>query len=82
MMTESSDVWIDIRATSSCWPQATVFSVAAGATGTSHIYLYQFDKQNPLANEAKLVRQLTHGDWEVTGISTVDEQSGSGLLHR
>ena len=44
--------------------------------GHNHIYLYQFDKQNPLASEAKLVAQLTHGDWEVESIDGVDEQRG------
>ena len=36
--------------------------------GYYHIYLYQFDNQNPLSGAAKLVQQLTHGDWEVESI--------------
>ena len=44
--------------------------------GHNHIYLYRFDKQNPLSGPAKMVAQLTHGDWEVESIDAVDEQQG------
>jgi dipeptidyl-peptidase-4 len=40
--------------------------------GHNHIYLYSFDAANPGATTAKLDRQLTHGDFEVSGISAVD----------
>jgi dipeptidyl-peptidase-4 len=42
-----------------------------------HIYLYSFDKQNPMAAEAKLERQLTKGDFEVQGIEGMDEAAGT-----
>lgn len=45
--------------------------------GNMHIYLYRFDKQNPMAAEAKLERQLDKGDYEVLGIEGVDEASGT-----
>ncbi len=45
--------------------------------GNMHIYLYSFDKQNPMAADAKLERQLTQGDFEVLGISGVDEAAGT-----
>ena len=45
--------------------------------GNMHIYLYSFDKQNPMAADAKLERQLTTGDFEVLGIEGVDEAAGS-----
>ena len=45
--------------------------------GNMHIYLYSFDAQSPLAADAKLERQLTQGDFEVTGIEGVDEASGT-----
>jgi dipeptidyl-peptidase-4 len=41
--------------------------------GNMHLYLYSFDQQNPTAANAKLERQLTHGDFEVLGIEGVDE---------
>ncbi len=45
--------------------------------GNMHLYLYSFDKQNPMAAEAKLERQLTKGDFEVMGIEGVDEAAGT-----
>ena len=45
--------------------------------GNMHLYLYSFDKQNPLGAEAKLERQLEKGDYEVLGIGGVDEASGT-----
>ncbi|HEV2398427.1 MAG TPA: DPP IV N-terminal domain-containing protein [Candidatus Sulfotelmatobacter sp.] len=45
--------------------------------GNMHIYLYSFDKQNPMAADAKLDRQLEKGDYEVLGIDGADEASGT-----
>jgi dipeptidyl-peptidase-4 len=45
--------------------------------GTMQIYLYSFDKQNPMGADAKLERQLTKGDFEVLGIEGVDEPAGT-----
>ncbi len=84
MMTEQSDAWLDMGTLGAQVPDADFALFASGdrflyrswRDGHYHLYLYQFDKQNPLAGEAKLVAQLTHGDWEVTGISAVDEPQG------
>ena len=48
--------------------------------GNMHVYLYSFDKQNPMLAEAKLERQLEKGDYEVTGILGADESSGIVFL--
>jgi len=45
--------------------------------GNMHIYLYSFDKQNPMGADAKLDRQLEKGDYEVLGIDGVDEASNT-----
>ena len=45
--------------------------------GNMHLYLYSFDKQNPMMAEAKLERQLTKGGFEVLGIEGVDEAAGA-----
>ena len=45
--------------------------------GNMHLYLYSFDKQNPMAADAKLDRQLTKGDFAVLGIEGVDEPAGT-----
>ncbi len=44
--------------------------------GHTHLYLYSFDKANPLGSEAKLVNQITKGDWEVSQLEGVDETAG------
>jgi dipeptidyl-peptidase 4 len=43
----------------------------------TQLYLYSFDKQNPLDREAKLERKLTPGDFEVMGVEAVDEATGT-----
>ena len=45
--------------------------------GNMHLYLYRFDKQDPMAGDAKLERQLTKGEFEVLGIDGVDEAAGT-----
>jgi len=40
--------------------------------GHNHIYLYAYDPHSANSTTAKLERQLTHGAFEVSGISTVD----------
>ena len=78
VLTESTNVWIDMH------PEVEFELLSSGdrflwtswRDGHYHMYLYQFDKQNPLAGEAKLVAQLTHGDWEVESIGAVDESAG------
>jgi len=45
--------------------------------GNMHLYLYSFDKQSPMAADAKLERQLTNGNFEVLGIEGVDEAAGT-----
>jgi dipeptidyl-peptidase-4 len=45
--------------------------------GSMHLYLYSFDKQNPMAADAKLEGQLEKGDYEVLGIEGVDEAAGT-----
>jgi dipeptidyl-peptidase-4 len=45
--------------------------------GHTHMYLYSFDKQNPLGAAAKLERQLEQGEYEVLGIPGVEEAAGT-----
>ncbi len=78
MMTETTDAWIDMH------PEVDLQILSSGdrylwtswRNGHNHIYLYQFDKQKPLSSAAKMVAQLTHGDWEVESINGVDEKQG------
>ena len=78
MMTETTDAWIDMH------PEVDFQTLSSGdrylwtswRDGHNHIYLYQFDKQKPLSSAAKMVAQLTHGDWEVKSIDGIDEKQG------
>ncbi len=45
--------------------------------GNMHLYYYTIDKQDPMAADAKLERQLTQGDFVVLGIEGVDEAAGT-----
>lgn len=51
------------------------FVAASWRDGHTHLYLYQFDEKHPLEAEAKLIRQLTNGNFEVEGVSGYDEKS-------
>ncbi len=44
--------------------------------GHTHLYLYSYSSKDPLSADATLVRQLTHGDWEVLGIADLDTTKG------
>ena len=43
--------------------------------GHTHLYVYEYDSAAPLSSPARLARQLTRGDWEVLGISGLDERA-------
>jgi dipeptidyl-peptidase 4 len=79
VLSESSDAYIDVekhlvfRALRS----GNRFLWMSWRDGFTHIYLYSFDRENPLAAAAKLERQLTHGNFEVAAISGINEDSGT-----
>ncbi len=45
--------------------------------GHTQIYLYSFDEANPMGGEAKLVRQLTSGNGEVSAIKSLDAKAST-----
>ena len=45
--------------------------------GNMHLYLYSFDKQNPMARTPSWSGNWTKGDFEVLGIEGVDEAAGT-----
>lgn len=40
--------------------------------GHTHLYLYSYNQAKPLASEAKLEKQLTHGDFDVSDVYRAD----------
>ncbi len=75
MMTETSDAWVESHEFE-LLKSGDRFLWISWRDGHSHIYLYQFDKQNPLSAPAQNVKQLTSGDWEVESIEAVDDKQG------
>ncbi len=70
------NAWFDFEHTEIHFLKTTAqFLWPSWRDGNMHMYLYSFDKQNPMAAEAKLERQLEKGDYEVMGIEGVDESS-------
>ena len=50
------------------------FLLTSWQDGYTHLYLYSYDQKNPLSADARLVRQLTHGDWEVLKVAGIDQK--------
>jgi len=75
---ETPGAWIDFeRLEVKFLKSGSQFLWPSWRDGNMHIYLYSFDKQNPMAAEAKLERQLEKGDYEVLGINGADEAAGT-----
>ncbi|HEX3821023.1 MAG TPA: alpha/beta fold hydrolase [Candidatus Sulfotelmatobacter sp.] len=78
VLTESTPgAWIDFEHLEIRMLKSGQFLWPSWRDGNMHIYLYSFDKHNPMAADAKLERQLTKGDFEVLGIEGVDESAGT-----
>lgn len=79
VLSETSDAYIDVEKHLVFRPfrSSGRFLWMSWRDGFTHIYLYTFDRENPLAAAAKLERQLTHGNFEVAAISAVNEDSGT-----
>jgi dipeptidyl-peptidase-4 len=78
VLTETAPgAWINVNDDFRVLKTGDRFLWSSWRDGHTHLYLYSFDKQNPLAAEAKLERQLTQGDFEVLGVEGVDEAAGT-----
>lgn len=79
VLSETSDAYVDVEKHLVFRPfrSGDHFLWTSWRDGFTHIYLYSFDKEHPLAATAKLERQLTHGNFEVAAISGVNEDSGT-----
>ncbi len=78
MMEETTDAWIDMHpeVDFKLLPSKDGYLWTSWRDGHNHIYLYRFDRQNPLGGMAKMEVQLTHGEWEVESIDGIDAQRG------
>jgi dipeptidyl-peptidase 4 len=85
VLTETApDAWIYVNDDFKVLKSGDRFTWQSWRDGTTQLYLYRFDKANPLASDAQLDRQLTKGDFEVLGgrerphsaIEAIDEDAG------
>lgn len=70
ILTEKEETYID-EVTDQKWmflDNGAEFIWQSEADGQNHLYLYGFD--------GKMIRQITKGDWSVTGIPAIDEANG------
>ena len=77
VLTETSpEAWVNVNDDFRILKSGDRFLWPSWRDGHTHLYLYSFDKQSPLAADAKLERQLTQGDFETLGVDGVDENTG------
>ncbi len=78
VLTETApDAWINVNSDFRILKSGDRFLWSSWRDGTTQLYLYRFDKRNPLGGEAQLVNQITRGDFEVLGVEGVDETTGT-----
>jgi dipeptidyl-peptidase-4 len=78
VLTESSpDAWVNVNDDFRILKSGDRFVWTSWRDGHTHIYLYSFNAQDPMAADAKLERQLESGDYEVIEISGVDDAAGA-----
>ncbi|MGA8154440.1 MAG: alpha/beta fold hydrolase [Terriglobales bacterium] len=85
VLTETApDAWVYVNDDFHVLKSGDRFTWQSWRDGTTQLYLYSFDKADPLSSDAKLERQLTKGDFEVlgggerphSGIEGLDEDAG------
>ncbi|HEX7284633.1 MAG TPA: DPP IV N-terminal domain-containing protein, partial [Candidatus Angelobacter sp.] len=77
VLSENDEAWIEIDNNFQLLKSGDQFLWSSWRDGHTHLYLYQFDKSNPLATDAKLVNQVTKGDFEVFAVDGVDENTST-----
>jgi dipeptidyl-peptidase 4 len=78
VLTETSkDAWVEVNNDFHVLKSGDRFLWPSWRTGHTHLYLYSFDKNNPLAGDAKLEKQLDDGDYEMLGVQGIEEESGT-----
>jgi dipeptidyl-peptidase-4 len=68
VLAETSDTWVDVTDAKHIYETSDRFVWSSDRDGFSHLYLYSSD--------GTLVRRLTEGGWEVSGLDAVDEKRG------
>lgn len=74
---EAKDAWVNVTDDFHVLKTSPNFTWSSWRDGHTQLYLYSFNQSDPLADEAKLERQLTKGDFEVLKLDGVDEKAGT-----
>jgi dipeptidyl-peptidase-4 len=81
VLSEKSDTWIETDDNLKFLKSGDRFTWPSWRDGHTHLYLYSFDKADPLNADAKLANQITRGDFEVFDIEGVDDATGTLYLN-
>ena len=77
MLSESApNAWIHVNDDFKILKSGDRFTWSSWRDGNTHLYLYSFDKDNPLSSDAQLQLQLTKGNFEVLSLDGIDETAG------
>ena len=68
VLTETDEHWVEVNDNLRFLSDGSGFLWTSERSGFRHIYLYGID--------GKLQRQLTEGDWQISGVSGLDEAGG------
>jgi dipeptidyl-peptidase-4 len=77
ILNETDDLYIPMNDLLRFFEGGSRFLWPSWRDGHMHLYLYEYDRENPLSTSARLVRQVTRGDWEVLDLCALDEKSGA-----
>lgn len=72
----AKDGWVNVNDDFQILGSGDRFLWSSWRDGHTQLYLYSFDKTDPLGAEAKLEHQITQGDFEMFGVEAVDEAAG------
>lgn len=74
MLSETApDAWVHVNDNFRILKSGDRFTWSSWRDGNTHLYLYSFDKDDPLGADAKLELQLTKGSFEVVSLDAIDE---------
>jgi dipeptidyl-peptidase 4 len=80
VLSEKDEAWIEIDDNFRILKSGDKFIWPSWRDGHTHLYLYSFDKANPLGADAKLQNQITQGNFEVFDIDGIDDTTGTAYI--
>ena len=78
VLTETAPgAWVNVNDDFKILKPGDRFTWSSWRDGHTHLYLYSFDKENPLAGEARLEHPITQGDFEMLAVEAIDDATGT-----